>query len=309
MSASPSATAELALLPNFLICGAPKAGTSSLHLWLADHPDALGSVEKETYFFVDAGTHMYRPSHHVSGGMDLYTRFFLSENGQKPKVVFESTPSYIYYETALRMIPSLPSNPKCLFVLREPSRQIFSLFTYFKNNWAWIPRHMTFERYIEIIRENPDPAKFRGNELAAHALAYARYVDYLLRWREQLGAERMKVVAYEDLRDNPRAFISSIAHWLDLDPQFYETYEFPRDNETYTVNSGLLQHVNLKIRSKLPRGRAYEVLRGLYRRINTRKPAGPQEGERRVIGLLFDEYKGPNARLRSEFDLKLESWA
>lgn len=41
-------------VPNLLIPGAPKAGTFSLQKWLVDHPGALGSSEKETYYFVDA---------------------------------------------------------------------------------------------------------------------------------------------------------------------------------------------------------------------------------------------------------------
>lgn len=53
-------TSPSLVLPNLVICGVPKAATSSLFGWIAAHPDALGTREKETYFFVDPGTHMYR---------------------------------------------------------------------------------------------------------------------------------------------------------------------------------------------------------------------------------------------------------
>ena len=104
-------------LPNLIIPGAPKAGTSSLQRWLADHPDAFGSVEKETYYFVDPGTHMHRPGAHIANGLEGWRDQFPIPSGVKPKVILESTPGYLYYETALTHIPALESAPKCLCLL------------------------------------------------------------------------------------------------------------------------------------------------------------------------------------------------
>src|SRR5215212_3535508 len=63
-----SATARLAgvvtrfgMLPNWIIAGVPKAGTSTLFRWLTDHPEVSGPSEKETCYFVDRGSHMFRP--------------------------------------------------------------------------------------------------------------------------------------------------------------------------------------------------------------------------------------------------------
>lgn len=294
------------LLPNLIVAGAPKAGTSSLHVWLAAHPDALGSTEKETYYFVDPGTHMHRPNRHISNGLGEYSKYFRPETGKQYKVVLESTPSYIYSGTAMAHLPSLPTEPKFIFVLREPSAQIYSLFTYFKNNWNWIPRDLDFARYIQTLRSGtPD---YKGNELANNALDFGAYVDFLERWRERVGPERMQVWLFDDLLADEVAFTKRAAAFVGLDPSFYDTYEFPRDNETYEVRSGALQSVNVGVRRLLPKGRAYEAIRGIYRRLNTRKPGRPNDIDMAARDALKQYFVDANFRLAREFRLELSSW-
>lgn len=146
-------------------------------------------------------------------------------------MVFEATPSYLYMTNALELIPELETQPKCLFVLREPAAQIFSLYQYFRNNWDWIPAGMSFPAFIEAAREGSHD--FKGNELARNALSYARYVDYLLPWRARLGRERMLVMTFDALAGDPAGSTSRVAEWLGLDTEFYSSYGFPRENETY----------------------------------------------------------------------------
>jgi hypothetical protein len=298
---------DVSWLPTFIIAGAPKAGTSSMHAWIADHPDALGSREKETYFFVDPGTHMYCPEAHVTRGLAPYRRQFERPPGTgTPRVILESTPAYIYYETALERIPDLPSRPRCLFILREPAAQIYSLYTYFRDNWNWIPGDMSFADYLAAVRAGSHG--FNGNELARNALGYARYVDYLVPWRARLGEERMMVTTFDALLADEAALTRQVAGWLGLDASFYDTYTYPRENETYAPRNRMLQKVNVAVRGLLPRGALYETLRDKYRKLNTRKPQGASDGERAEIEALRREFAEPNARLAREFGLDLPGW-
>ncbi len=293
-------------LPNLIIAGAPKAGTSSVHTWLADHPDALGSDPKETYYFVDAGTHMHEPSRHIANGLDGYRTFFKAPASTEPRVVFEATPSYLYSRAALDHLPDLQTAPKFLFIVREPAAQIFSLYSYFKNNWKWIPSGMTFADYVNAAREGA--TDFRGNELARNALRYAAYIDYLTLWRNRVGLERMRVELFDDLVSDPKSFIQSLAEWAGLNPSYYETYNFPRENETYEVKLAWLQGINVSIRRGLPKGRAYRGLRSLYRALNTNKPKGPTARDLEIIKLLRREYESANERLAKEWELDLSTW-
>jgi hypothetical protein len=122
-----------------------------LQRWLSDHPDALGSEKKETYYFADSGTHMHRADAHISNGLDGWRAHFPITESNSPKVILESTPAYLYYDDALKHIPGLPSAPKCVFVLREPGAQIHSLYTYFRDNWDWIPANMDSQEAMLLL--------------------------------------------------------------------------------------------------------------------------------------------------------------
>ncbi|MCV6596025.1 MAG: sulfotransferase domain-containing protein [Mangrovicoccus sp.] len=294
-------------LPNFIIAGAPKAGTSSLHAWIADHPDAFGSVEKETYFFVDPGTHMYRPDFHIAGGLESYKSQFPIPAGSAPKIILEATPGYMYYQLALEHIPALESNPKCLFILRDPAVQIYSLYTYFSSNWNWIPADMSFAEFLAAARDGSH--EFKGNELARHAFSYGRYAEHLIPWREKLGEDRMMVLGFDDLLRDEVALIKKIAAWLGLDPSFYDTYDFPRENETYAPRNQALQGANIAVRGLLPKGKAYEFLRGIYRKLNTKKPEGASEEEKALIAELRKEFLPYNAQLSKEFGVDTSNWS
>lgn len=293
-------------LPDLIIAGAPKSGTSSVFRWLADHPDVVGSTEKETYFFVDPGTHMYDPLHHfTSGGPSGFTAFFPPE-AQRAKIVIESTPSYLYQDLALREIPRLPSKPHVVFLLREPVSQIKSLYTYFRENWNWIPADMSFPAFVEASRAGTHD--FKGNELARHAVRNGAYVDFLLRWREACGSERVHVFLFDEFVADERGFMRRLAVRFGIDPSFYDDYAFPRENETYAVRLRPLQDFNVFVRKYLPKGRAYEAVRWVYRALNTRKPQA-EPADPSTDSWLRDYYAEPNARLAAAFGLDLSGWA
>jgi hypothetical protein len=193
-----------------------------------------------------------------------------------------------------------------LFVLREPASQIFSLFVYFKNNWSWIPHDLSFSDFITEVRTGK--IDFKGNELARNALQYAAYVDYLDLWHRRVGPERMLVRLFDDLVADQRGFIKEVARWLGLDPEFYDTYTFPRSNETYQVKSQRLQSVNVALRGLIPGGILYRNLRSFYRTLNTRKASGPDSAEVTAIAALREEFRCPNRRLAEAFGLDLGVW-
>lgn len=294
-------------LPNFFIIGAPKAATSSMHAWLAAHPDAFGSVEKETYFFVDPGTHMYLPDFNITNGLATYQAQFPIPEGTRPRIILEATPSYLYNEAALTHIPDLPTTPRCLVMLRDPAEQIYSLFTYFRDNWDWIPAEMTFAEFLVAARAGDHD--FKGNELASRAFEYARYAEHLSRWEARLGRDRLMVVTLDALKNDQKALTQKIAAWIGLDPTFYEDYAFPRENETYAPRNRALQSVNIAIRGLLPKGRLYRGLRHLYRGLNTRKPDAPGSDDTALIRELKVEFAPDNARLAAAFGVDTHSWA
>lgn len=290
-------------LPNLFLAGVPKAGTSSLFTWLADHPQAVGSHEKETCFFADPESHVFRPDFNAKHGIERYARAF-PQATEETRVTLEATPSYIYSRTALDLIPDLPSKPRCLFVLREPAVQIRSLYDYFRDNWSYVPSGMSFAAFLDAVRSGSHA--FGGNELAAKAIEHADYLPYLENWRARLGAERMMVATFDRLQADPRGLTQQVALWCGLDPAFYDRYGFEAENESYTPRSRGLQRLNIALRGRLPKGRLYDLARRAYRLLNTRVPDRSNDDAR--LAALRAEFAPANRRLAEAFDLDLSRW-
>ncbi|QPH55955.1 sulfotransferase domain-containing protein [Pontivivens ytuae] len=290
------------VLPDLIIAGAPKSGSTSLFRWLSDHPDVVGSLEKETYFLVDPGSHMHRPDRHVSRGLEGYANLFPTD-ANDGRVRVEATPAYMVHETARAAVQDMPSKPLVLFILREPVAQIKSSYDYFRNNWHWIPPGMRFDEWVGTTS---GPAAFRGNELAGDPMGTANYVHHLRAWRDAVGAERMIVCLFEDMRTNPKAFMRSLAERLGISPSHYDSYHFPIENESYAVRSHALQRVNIALRQRLPKGAVYNAIRTVYRAFNT-TPA-TRLGSEAAARTLKERFAAENAALAQEFDLDLSPW-
>lgn len=294
------------VLPNLILAGAPKSGTSSVHEWLGAHPRALGSVPKETAYFVDPGSHIHDPARHIANGLDAYRTFFPARAGEAD-VVFESTPAYLYQSCALDHVPNLPTRPRVLFILREPAAQIRSVHAYYRNNWDWIPAGMDFAAFCRVLHQGTHA--FGGNELCRDALANARYCEPLMAWRDRLGPERMKVMLFEDLARDPRAFMQGLCRWLAIDPAFYDAYVFARMNETYAVRSRLLHKAVIRLRPMAERATwLRNGLRRGYRRLNTGSATPPNEADRDALRQLRHEFEPANQRLSEAFGLDLSAW-
>ena len=293
------------MLPNWIIVGAPKTATSSLFRWLIDHPEAAGSVEKETYYFVDPGTHMFQEdSNFGRHGIAGYEALFAGCPASA-KVIAESTPGYMYSTTALRELPRLPTQPNFIFVLREPVAQLQSLFVYFQQNWNWIGRDLSFAEFIAAVEDGTND--FKGNELAVDALRNAYYPEHLRRWQAAVGRERMVILLFEEVVGDSRSAMQRVARQLGIDPAFYDDYEFPAENVTYEARIGALQDLNIWIRSHLPKGRLYEALRRLYRAANTR-PAKRPSPDAAVVRRLTERFAPMLDELELEYDLDLTAW-
>lgn len=298
------------MLPNAVIVGAPKSGTTSLHRWLTDHPDVIGPVTKETGYFVDPDSHAFRSSaNYRDHGLPGYEVLFRAPQARSTRAVVEVAPDYMFQRTALAHLPDLPSRPVIVFVLREPAAQVYSLFNYLKNNWQYVSPDMPFTEFIELARMK-SPA-LASHELLQNAIENCRYVDFIDRWSERCGRERIRVLLFEDLVADQRTFMRRISKELKIDPTFYDSYAFPRENATYRVRSPRLQALNVAVRKRLPKGRAYNALRRVYRHVNTKEAAGRapvRDDDRATLSDLRRELVPANQALANRYGLDLRAW-
>src|SRR5581483_1042107 len=112
------------LLPDFLVIGTVKSGTTTLHGWLSGHPFVEPAVRKEVHFFDYAyfrGVDWYRSHFPSECARDAFVR----EHG-RPFVTGEASPSYISHEWAPSRIARVVPEAKLVVALRNPVDRAYS---------------------------------------------------------------------------------------------------------------------------------------------------------------------------------------
>jgi hypothetical protein len=151
-------------LPDFLICGAQKAGTTALTFYLRNHPGIFIPWKKELHFF-DADFNFNK-------GLDFYTRQFAGAS--QAQVTGEGTPIYMYLNKIPgRIAPALPGI-KLIFILRNPVDRAWSHY------WDSVKRgkeEMSFEHAINLEED-----RIIKDEVSKRFFSYldrGKYIDQI----------------------------------------------------------------------------------------------------------------------------------
>ncbi len=216
-------------LPDFFIAGAPKAGTTALHVALAQHPALSMSAVKEPKFFLTDGpppgqggpgdAKTYRE--HIWRRAD-YEALFSSA----PAVALrgESTPFYLYNRDAQRRIRAQLPDAKLIVVLRDPVERAHS-------NWTHL-----WSAGLEPIGDVVQACAEEDRRIAAgwadfwHYTALGRYGEQLEHLYELFPREQVLVFRYRALIDDPAQALDRVCAFLCV-PQGVLT-EIPRENVT-----------------------------------------------------------------------------
>ena len=304
-------------LPNVVIAGAPKCGTTSLFEWLAAHPEVCGSSVKETNFLVDRDAAVFDPSSNIHDhGLSRYETYFEHCAGTAPKVVVEATPGYMYHRTPREVLARFDPPPQILFILRKPSARLYSTYQWARNNEGLVRGDMTFQDYVEAARHRGGPAEWKRTGVAL--LERCRYIDYLDEWLACFPRSNLHVFLFERMRADERAFMRHVAELLGLDASFYDTYDFPKMNRTLQLRSPRLHRARTGVRRLKP-GRLLpdgwlkqslqRVFRRSYARLNVQRVGYERsETDRAVLAALDREFAPYNERLARAFDLDLSPW-
>jgi hypothetical protein len=301
-------------IPNLIIAGAPKCGTSSLFSWLADHPQACGSTVKETFYLMDEGHPLRRKdSNYHQHGLDGYRACF-GNCSQQHRIIFEATTHYLYQQTALDVLSKLDPMPQIVVLLRKPSERVYSSFQYSKNNLANVRRELTFTRFVDELQKTPDSALIgeyarESAYVLKNDLRYSRYIEYLSLWVARFGSERVKVFLFEEMKKDPRVFMQNFARRVGIDPSFYDDYHFQARNETVGLSYLTLHRGARKLNRAIPRGNLRNALKTIYLKAQSSKTEnGITSEDRQSLAELEKQFQPFNQRLAVEFGLDLSAW-
>src|SRR5690554_2260780 len=124
-------------LPNFIIAGFPKCGSTALHYYLEDHPQIYMPKQKELHFFTNAiisklnqGTGDKEVKKTQITNLNDYLKCF--ENVKTELAVGDASPSYANYPEVLDEINKQLNNPKIVLLLRDPIQRAYSNYLHLK---------------------------------------------------------------------------------------------------------------------------------------------------------------------------------
>lgn len=214
-------TSAARAVPDFLICGAQRSGTTSLFKALSQHPAATGPVLRK-------GVHYFDTGHH--NGPDWYRSHFplrasLRPWWGRPRVrVFESSPYYLFHPLSAERIAKELPDARIVVILRDPVERAYSAHAH---ETARGFETESFARALELEEKRLDGAEERlvedpGHHSHSHQhhgyVARGRYADQLERMERAVGRERMHVVDYADLFDGSPFALGGILEFLGLPP-------------------------------------------------------------------------------------------
>lgn len=208
------------LLPNFLIVGAAKSGTTSLYHYLRQHPDIFMPSVKETNFFLGAGETVVEEvglngeSKTISRVSSLADYQALFERAMTKKARGEASPKYLYYSETAQHIKSEIPDVKIIVILRHPVDRAYSAFLHHvRENQE---EHLDF---ATALHEEPKRIE-KGVDPKYHYRNRGFYFRQLVPYYEAFGAENIHVYLYEDLRNDPLSIMRDLFSVLGVDSAF-----------------------------------------------------------------------------------------
>ncbi len=213
-------TGRWRVLPDALVIGAQRSGTSSLYRYLGQHPDVAPSLRKEVEYF----------SRRYGRGELWYRAHFALDVGRR-RLSFEATPDYLFHPLAAARAAAVVPDARLIAVLRDPVARAWS---HYRHMVALGYETLGFDDAIsdeearcapDLNRLADDPVHDPKALLRYSYVARGRYAEQLERWFAHFGRERLLVLRSEDLFADAARSFEAILDFLGLDR--WRPEEFP----------------------------------------------------------------------------------
>lgn len=199
-------------LPNFIIAGAPKCGTTALWALLQQHPEICLSSHKEPRFFSrvvgDLERGVMTDGHNRSGRFDMGFAWYeeLFTRCQYAKAIGEASTHYFSAEDSAGLIAGHVPDVRLIFMLRDPVERAYSHY-WQESKLGW--RLPSFE---DMVRG--------GHPRLAFYLRVSHYRMHLERFRRHFAPERLLVLLNEDMIEDPHTCLGKVCEFLGVDQCF-----------------------------------------------------------------------------------------
>jgi lipopolysaccharide transport system ATP-binding protein len=220
------ATVRFRPLPDFLILGAQKAGTTALYAYLRWHPEITGPSFKEISFF----------DRHYARGERWYRAHLPVRQGS---IVGEASPSYLFHPLAPERVARMVPDARLIALLRNPVDRAFS---HYQHEVALGREPLSFEEAVasenermegELEQMLRDPSYFSHAWWNYTYLARGRYAEQLERWFAFFAREQLLVLFTDELGEDPGGTYRRVLDFLGAETRDLPSYPriFEREYE------------------------------------------------------------------------------
>jgi hypothetical protein len=242
-------------LPNLVVIGAPKAGTTSLFEYLAQHPDIHPAKVKQTAFFKSS-----------EADADLaaqeYARYF--RGAGDTRWVMEATPGYFARpDEVIPRMQRLLGSPRLIVSLREPVGRLASHYRMrARAGSSAVPT--TLQGFLEPLLN----ASAATSSPAARMFSAGAYAQHLPAWRDAFGDD-LKTIFFDDLVADPGRVVRELCDWLDIDTEAARNFDYLVRNQGLTVRSqGLARGGRAIVQATAPILQRHPGIKGNLRRLH-----------------------------------------
>jgi hypothetical protein len=213
-------------LPDFLIIGAPKCGTTSLFQYLCGHPNLKRPTRKEIHYFDE----------NFRRGVAWYRRHFPVV--QSPDITGEATTAYLFAKEAPARAAALVPDAKIITVLRDPVRRVIS--HYWHNQRRGRVRG-DFESYFhEALSPNAERETNQARQFINYPVQWGFYKEQIECWFEHFPREQFLFVKFEDLAQNSAKQTQHVFEFLGLPTAAIDTAAAFNVSPSYPVEENAI---------------------------------------------------------------------
>jgi hypothetical protein len=191
------------VLPNFIVIGAQRSGTTFLDKVLRAHDEVyLPPYRKEIHYF----------DWHFARGADWYRGFFPSSGeASKYRAIGEVTPDYVFEPAVPARIAEMLPDSRLVMMLRNPVRRVFS-------------------GYLHHVRSFNDRRGFERFIAEQHdAVERGFYAQQIKRYLNLFSAHNIHIMISEEVFGRPQSELDRLAEFLNLTHSWNDASELVRD--------------------------------------------------------------------------------
>ncbi len=248
-------------LPDFLVLGAARSATTSLHYYLDQHPRiVMSSIKEPNHFAFDHS--VSPPAPLIDPASPIVTKSIrdrrayedLFAHGPSDAVAGEASPLYLYVRETPEQVERVLDAPRFVAVLRNPIDRAYS-------HWLHIRREAA-DAAIEGFRRSCEAEMAGGREYtpyagATHVLRMGLYDEQLQRYVDRFGADRMLALSYDDVVGDPQSQIDRICDHVGVDRHRVDTEtQFNRSgvtrSRTGAAMTAAMRSAQPKLKAVLP---------------------------------------------------------